>query len=45
MRVLKHAGLVADRRDAQWVRYRLNRELSVAPRRLLDAVLFDLTIA
>jgi ArsR family transcriptional regulator len=27
MQVLKKAGLVVDRRDAQWVRYRLNPNL------------------
>ncbi|MCR8547418.1 metalloregulator ArsR/SmtB family transcription factor [Salipiger sp. P9] len=27
MQVLKQAGLVTDRRDAQWVRYRLNPAL------------------
>ena len=27
MGILKSAGLVVDRRDAQWVRYRLNPEL------------------
>jgi len=27
MQVLKRAGLVVDRRDAQWVRYRLNPDL------------------
>ncbi|HDR28984.1 ArsR/SmtB family transcription factor, partial [Rhodovulum sp.] len=28
MKVLKLAGLVVDRRDAQWVRYRLNPDLA-----------------
>lgn len=39
MAVLRHAGLVLDRRDAQWVRYRLNPAMPLALRRLLDAAL------
>ena len=39
MQVLKHAGLVVDRRDAQWVRYRLNSDLSAPLARLIDAAL------
>lgn len=39
MQVLKHAGLVVDRRDAQWVRYRLNPDLSAPLARLIDAAL------
>lgn len=39
MQTLKQAGLVVDRRDAQWVRYRLNPELTSATRAILDAVL------
>lgn len=39
MQTLKHAGLVTDRRDAQWVRYRLNPDLTEANRAILDAVL------
>lgn len=39
MRQLKQAGLVLDRRDAQWVRYRLNPALSPAVLRLLAAAL------
>ncbi|WP_299365119.1 metalloregulator ArsR/SmtB family transcription factor [uncultured Paracoccus sp.] len=39
MQVLKHAGLVVDRRDAQWVRYRLNPDLSPPLARLVDAAL------
>ncbi|WP_176083238.1 metalloregulator ArsR/SmtB family transcription factor [Martelella sp. HB161492] len=35
MGVLKSAGLVVDRRDAQWVRYRLNPDLDP----MLDDVL------
>lgn len=39
MQTLKHAGLVVDRRDAQWVRYRLNPDLPGHARAILDAVL------
>jgi len=39
MQTLKQAGLVTDRRDAQWVRYRLNPEMPAEIRALLDAVL------
>ncbi len=39
MQVLKQAGLVVDRRDAQWVRYRRNPGLTPAIARLLDAAL------
>ncbi len=39
MQVLKQAGLVADRRDAQWVRYRRNPDLAPAIAALLDAAL------
>lgn len=39
MQVLKQAGLVVDRRDAQWVRYRINPNLSSPLRRLVDAAL------
>jgi ArsR family transcriptional regulator len=39
MKILKNAGLVTDRRDAQWVRYqrfdRMTREIAV----LVDAAL------
>jgi ArsR family transcriptional regulator, arsenate/arsenite/antimonite-responsive transcriptional repressor len=28
MQVMKQAGIVMDRRDAQWVRYRINPDLS-----------------
>lgn len=38
MQVLKQAGLVTDRRDAQWVRYRVNPELPQEVRAVLDAV-------
>ncbi len=36
---LKAAGLVIDRRDAQWVRYRRNPALSREASRLVDAAL------
>ena len=39
MQALKQAGLVVDRRDAQWVRYRLNPNLTPTTRAVLDAVL------
>ena len=39
MQVLKQAGLVVDRRDAQWVRYRRNPDLTPAIANLLDAAL------
>ncbi|MDU8927932.1 metalloregulator ArsR/SmtB family transcription factor [Alisedimentitalea sp. MJ-SS2] len=39
MSVLRNAGLVRDRRDAQWVRYRLNLDLQPELRAVLDAVL------
>ena len=39
MQTLKQAGLVTDRRDAQWVRYRLNPTLAAELRAILDAVL------
>ena len=39
MQTLKQAGLVTDRRDAQWVRYRLNPDLPPQKRAILDAVL------
>ena len=39
MQVLKQAGLVVDRRDAQWVRYRLNPDLSPPLARLVAAAL------
>lgn len=39
MQTLKQAGLVVDRRDAQWVRYRLNPNLAPQTRAILDAVL------
>jgi len=39
MQVLKQAGLVVDRRDAQWVRYRLNPDLPERVAGVVDAVL------
>jgi ArsR family transcriptional regulator len=39
MQILKQAGLVRDRRDAQWVRYRMNPDLSPLLARLVDAAL------
>lgn len=39
MGVLKSAGLVVDRRDAQWVRYRRNPDLPQSIQRIIDAVL------
>lgn len=42
---LKEAGLVVDRRDAQWVRYRRNPSLPKAIVRLVDAVFAGLPAA
>ena len=39
MAALKVAGLVVDRRDAQWVRYRVNPALSPAVLNLVQAAL------
>jgi ArsR family transcriptional regulator, arsenate/arsenite/antimonite-responsive transcriptional repressor len=39
MQVLKQAGLVVDRRDAQWVRYRVNPELAPEIQRIVNAVM------
>jgi len=39
MGVLKVAGLVVDRRDAQWVRYRRNPALAARVVAVVDAVL------
>jgi ArsR family transcriptional regulator len=41
MQVLKQAGLLVDRRDAQWVRYRIKPDLEPQLRRLLDAALVE----
>ena len=42
MALLKHAGLVVDRRDAQWVRYRRNPALDPSYAAIVDAVLASL---
>lgn len=39
MSTLKAAGLVIDRRDAQWVRFRLNPDMPPHIRAVLDAVM------
>lgn len=39
MKVLREAGLVLDRRDAQWVRYRRNPDLAPEFTAVIDAVL------
>ncbi len=39
MKVLRAAGLVTDRRDAQWVRYRRNRTLAPEIVAVIEAVL------
>jgi ArsR family transcriptional regulator len=39
MKILKDAGLVTDRRDAQWVRYRRNDRMSPETAALVDAAL------
>ena len=39
MGVLKAAGLLIDRRDAQWVRFRLNPDLPPHLKMLIDSVL------
>lgn len=39
MKVLRDAGLVLDRRDAQWVRYRRNPDLAPDLKAVVDAVL------
>jgi len=39
MAALKAAGLVIDRRDAQWVRYRRNPTLSLETIAIIDAVM------
>lgn len=39
MSVLKNAGLVTDRRDAQWVRYRRSPDLQPAVVALVEAAL------
>ncbi|MFG1296091.1 MULTISPECIES: ArsR/SmtB family transcription factor [Xanthobacter] len=42
MAVLKQAGVVTDRRDAQWVRYRRNAELPAEHAAIIEAVLASL---
>lgn len=39
MKTLLSAGLVTGRRDAQWVRYRLNPDLPTEYQNIIDAVL------
>lgn len=39
MGVLKQAGLVVDRRDAQWVRYRRNPKLPPRIKTMINAVM------
>lgn len=39
LQTLKQAGLVVARRDAQWVRYRLNPDMPPEIRKIFDAVL------
>lgn len=39
MQILKYAGLVTDRRDAQWVRYRVSPDLAPEVRDVLAAVM------
>jgi len=39
MKVLRDAGLVTDRRDAQWVRYRRSPDLAPELAAVIDAVL------
>jgi len=42
MAALKQAGIVVDRRDAQWVRYRRNPELPAEQAAIIDAVVNSL---
>jgi len=44
MSVLKRAGIVTDRRDAQWVRFKRNPALSEAVVAIIDAALASLAI-
>jgi ArsR family transcriptional regulator len=39
MAALRAVGLVTDRRDAQWVRYRLSADLAPPARAIVDAVM------
>jgi ArsR family transcriptional regulator len=43
MAALRAVGLVTDRRDAQWVRYRLSSDLAPTTRAILDAVMASVT--
>ena len=43
MAVLKTVGLVTDRRDAQWVRYRRNAALLLATVAIVDAIVAALS--
>jgi ArsR family transcriptional regulator len=45
MQVLKQAGLVVDRRDAQWVRYKIRPDLPPHLRALLVAALVEEVVA
>ena len=45
LEVLKQAGLVVDRCDAQWVRYRLNPDMPENVRILIDATLMQEVVA
>jgi len=45
MKVLREAGLVLDRRDAQWVRYRRNPYLAPELASVVDAVLAAETLS
>ncbi|MFO1400762.1 MAG: metalloregulator ArsR/SmtB family transcription factor [Steroidobacteraceae bacterium] len=42
MAVLRQVGLVVDRRDAQWVRYRRNPAIDAGSAAIVDAVLASL---
>jgi len=41
---LKAVGLLTDRRDAQWVRYRRNHDLPAATVAIVDAILSSLPV-
>lgn len=45
MLVLKQVGVVVDRRDAQWVRYRRNPDLPRHQAAVVEAVLASLDVA
>jgi ArsR family transcriptional regulator len=45
MATLKEAGLVTDRRDAQWVRYRRNLNLRSERVAIVDAVMATTSMA